>query len=57
MIWECACGQGDMAEVFKEYGHDVIATDLINRGYGQYNIDFLKVAKLPRIADILQIHH
>lgn len=45
-IWECACGQGHMAEVFKKYGYDVIATDLVNRGYGDelnfltQNLDF-----------------
>lgn len=34
VIWECACGEGHMSEVFKEYGHQVISTDLIDRGYG-----------------------
>lgn len=34
-IWECACGEGHMAEVFKEYGYKVISTDLIDRGYGK----------------------
>ena len=46
-IWECACGQGHMAEVFKEYGYSVIASDLINRGYG-HKLDFLNAeACLP----------
>lgn len=40
-IWECACGQGDMAKVFREYGFNVYATDLIDRGYGLTGIDFL----------------
>lgn len=33
-ILEPACGQGHMAEVFKEYGYEVVATDKIDRGYG-----------------------
>lgn len=33
-VWECACGQGHISEVLKEYGYDVYSTDLINRGYG-----------------------
>lgn len=40
-IWECACGQGDMSEVFINSGFDVISTDLIKRGYGE-QLDFLK---------------
>jgi len=40
-IWECACGEGDISEVFKSKGFDVISTDLINRGYGE-QLDFLK---------------
>lgn len=41
-IWECACGGGHMAKVLKENGYEVKATDLIYRGYGEGNIDFLK---------------
>jgi len=40
-IWECACGEGDISEVFKQKGYDVISTDLINRGYGE-QLDFLE---------------
>lgn len=40
-IWECACGEGHLAEVFKEAGHNVFATDLIDRGYGAGGFDFL----------------
>jgi hypothetical protein len=40
-IWECACGEGDISEVFKSDGFDVISTDLINRGYGE-KLDFFK---------------
>jgi len=29
-VWECASGNGAMVDVLKQYGHDVIATDIIN---------------------------
>ena len=48
-IWECACGEGHMAEVFKEYGYTVMSTDLIDRGYGKVQNflehDLLKIFK------------
>lgn len=40
-ILEPACGEGHMAEVFKEYGYDVVAVDLVDRGYGTTG-DFLE---------------
>lgn len=40
-IWECACGQGHLSEVFKKNGYNVTSTDLIDRGYGENGIDFL----------------
>lgn len=39
-IWECACGEGHIAEVFVKHGYNVKATDLIDRGYGETK-DFL----------------
>ena len=41
-IWECACGEGHMAEAIKKYGYNVLSTDLIDRGYGQGGVDFLQ---------------
>ena len=41
-IWECACGEGHLANVLKEHGYMVKATDLIDRGYGTGGVDFLK---------------
>lgn len=41
-IWECACGEGHLAKVFLEHGYHVKSTDLINRGFGEGGIDFLK---------------
>jgi len=51
-IWECACGGGHMAKVLKENGYEVKATDLIYRGYGEGNIDFLKCIT-PFAGDII----
>jgi len=44
-IYECACGDGAMSEVLIENGYDVYSSDLINRGYGETGIDFLKTEK------------
>lgn len=43
-IWECACGQGHLAQVFDKIGKLNKATDLINRGYEKQTetLDFLK---------------
>lgn len=43
-VYECACGDGQMAEVVKTYNH-VIASDLYDYGYGSSGIDFLKNEK------------
>ena len=40
-VWECACGQGHLAEVLKQRNLLGRASDLIDRGYGNTNIDFL----------------
>lgn len=39
-IWEPACGQNNMVDVIREYGYDVIGTDI------QWGVDFL-TANLP----------
>lgn len=40
-IWECACGEGMMADVLKVYSnYTVLATDLHDYGYGISGIDF-----------------
>lgn len=41
-IWECACGEGHLAKVFDICGVLSKATDLIDRGYGQGGVDFLR---------------
>jgi hypothetical protein len=40
-VWEPACGNGWMAEELKKDYPAIIATDLVNRGYGVSNMDFL----------------
>ena len=41
-IWECACGDGSIVKVLEKHGYkDIIATDLIDRGFGEGNHDFL----------------
>lgn len=40
-IWECACGDGAMSEVFIRNGFNVKSSDLYDREYGEPNIDFL----------------
>ena len=40
-IWECACGEGHLAKVFDNAGKLAKASDLINRGYGDFFADFL----------------
>lgn len=40
-ILEPACGEGHMSKVLSNYGHSVLSTDLIDRGFGQGGIDFL----------------
>lgn len=45
-IWEPACGEGHLSKRLKEFGHDVISTDLIDRGYGSVQ-DFLLSGTMP----------
>ncbi|MBO6037052.1 MAG: hypothetical protein J6P29_00575 [Acetobacter sp.] len=40
-IWECACGNGAMAEVLENTGQKLISSDLYDRGYGKTGVDFL----------------
>lgn len=41
-IWEPACGEGHMSERLKKWGFKVHSSDLINRGYGNCPLDFLR---------------
>jgi hypothetical protein len=48
--WECACGEGHMAEVLAEYFGRVLASDVHDYGYGQV-LDFLADESRPSGAD------
>jgi len=53
-VWEPACGEGHLAEVFKNHGHNILATDLIYRGYGYPgSYDFLKTGITEFDGDIV----
>lgn len=51
-IWEPACGDGAISRVLEAAGHEVISTDLFDRGYGESRIDFLMERRLlaPQIV-------
>jgi hypothetical protein len=51
-IWEPACGLGAISEVLIEHGHEVISTDLVDRGYGTGRIDFL-LEWQPRAPNVI----
>jgi len=44
-IWACACGDGAISNILKEYNYNVYSSDLIDRNYGETGIDFLKSNK------------
>src|SRR3954469_14969020 len=46
-IWEPCCGDGAMARVLESHGYPVVATDLVDRGYGEGSRDFLMESRLP----------
>jgi len=41
-VWECACGMGHLSKVLEKEGYEVLSTDLIYRGFGEGNVNFLK---------------
>ena len=51
-IWEPACGDGAISKVLESRGHEVISTDLVDRGYGAARIDFL-MEWAPRAPNIV----
>lgn len=51
-IWEPACGDGGIAKVLAEAGHQVVTTDLMDYGYGEAGVDFLEQYS-PRATHIV----
>lgn len=39
-IWECACGEGQLARKMIDCGYEVVASTLEDQGYGYTGIDF-----------------
>lgn len=48
--WECACGDGAIAKLLNG---EVVATDLVDRGYGQGGVDFLITEPPKEIATVI----
>lgn len=44
-VWEVACGEGNLSEVLKKHNYNVYSTDLIDRGYPDEIVDFIKTDK------------
>ncbi len=51
-IWEPACGDGAISRPFQAAGHEVISSDLVDRGFGETGIDFLMEWR-PRAPNIV----
>lgn len=41
-VWECACGDGAISKILQENNYKTYSSDLIDRGFGETPIDFLK---------------
>lgn len=52
IIWEPACGTGEMSKVIASYGHTVISSDIRDTGYGEGGIDYLTATKIDHNAVI-----
>jgi hypothetical protein len=50
-IWEPACGDGALSKVLVALGHNVVSTDICDRGYGRPGVDFLSqnIALAPNV--------
>ena len=46
-VWEPCCGDGAMAKVLASRGHNVVSSDIAERGFGTPGIDFLACRSLP----------
>lgn len=46
-VWEPACGSGNISVVLEQLGHEVVSTDLVDRGYGTGGVDFLQQTQIP----------
>lgn len=46
-IWEPCCGDGALAKVLSAAGHAVVASDLVDRGFGRGGVDLLQASQMP----------
>jgi predicted RNA methylase len=51
-IWEPACGEGAIAKELSAAGNPVVATDLVDYGFGISGVDFLKETR-PRARHVV----
>ena len=47
IVWEPACGTGNLSRVMEQICDKVYSTDLRNRGYGESGVDFLQCDRVP----------
>lgn len=54
-IWEPACGGGHLSEVLIRHGHAVMSTDIVDRGFAEFDgvLDFMSVNKSNVDCDII----
>ena len=52
LIWEPACGTGNISRVLTDHGYRVRSTDLIDRGYGDGGVNFL-TCKLDDVSAVV----
>lgn len=52
-VWEPACGKGHLSEVLKKHNILEKSTDIVNRGYGDGEFDFLGIENNQWHGDII----
>lgn len=53
-IWECAAGEGHLSKRLKDYGYDVVTSDIIERNYKlDFVQDFLTIDKEDNQVDLV----
>lgn len=46
-VWEPCCGDGAIAKVLAARGHEVVASDLADYGFGSAGVDIFQVSQMP----------
>lgn len=52
LVWEPACGDGRMAKVLHKWSAAVVASDIVDHGYGDRGHDFLDPATLTWLRSV-----